>query len=63
MCGEWFNVEEFFGWVDGEVICVEEEEGFEGREEHCEDFELESFDGEVVRGVLEEVGEDDAFCI
>lgn len=61
--GKGLRGKEFFGWVDGKVVCVEEEDGFEGREEHCEDFKLVRLDDEVVRSVYEEVGENDAFCV
>jgi len=63
ICGERLHREEFLGWVDGEVISVEEEEGFEGGEQHSEDFQLEGFDAKIVRCVCEEVGKDNAFCV
>ena len=55
MCGEWFGKEEFFRWVNGEVIGVEEEEFFEGGEQHGEDFQLVGFDGKSMWSVDEEI--------
>lgn len=63
MCCEWFGKEKVFRWIDREVICVEEEEFFEGGEQYGEDFQLVGFDGKSMWSVDEEVRENNAFCI
>ena len=59
---EGFGGEEVEGVVEGEAVCVQEDEGFEGREEDGEDFELVV--GDFERGVLAEVVfDDETLCV